>query len=84
MVYHSNIHFKDLGLIEGLYREKIYIKYGKKLNNVYSNSLKKIYFNFLKINFKNYKNCKIKLELEKINKLNQYKLKKKKFFNKGI
>ena len=77
MVYHSNIYFKDLGLIEGLYKEKTYIKYGIKLNNIYLSNLKNIYFNFLKINFKNYKNFKIKLELENINKLNQYQLKKK-------
>jgi len=90
MVYHSNIFFKNYGLIECLYREKIYIKYGKKIHNIYLNNVKMKYLMYFKINYKNYKNYQIKKTLAESNILYQYNTEKKnqlikayKFLNKN-
>tara|TARA_B100000401_G_C52173600_1_gene424382 strand:+ start:99 stop:449 length:351 start_codon:yes stop_codon:yes gene_type:complete len=77
MVYHSNIFFKDYGLIEGLYREKLYITYGKKIHNIYLNNVKLKYLMYFKINYKNYKNYQIKKNLVESNILYQHNSKKK-------
>jgi hypothetical protein len=56
MVYHSNNHFKNYSLIQGLQIEKLYADYGKKLNYIYSCNFKKLYINYFKKNYKIYKN----------------------------
>ena len=35
MVYHYNNHFRNYSIIEGLMKEKLYVKQGKKLNIIY-------------------------------------------------
>tara|TARA_Y100000816_G_C26087102_1_gene573811 strand:- start:1292 stop:1609 length:318 start_codon:yes stop_codon:yes gene_type:complete len=51
MVYHYTIHFRNYSLVEGLIREKLYVEYGDKLNNIYYTNVKKIYFEKFKKNY---------------------------------
>jgi hypothetical protein len=81
MVYHYNNHFKNYSIIEGLIREKLYIDYGKRLNNIYFFNLKHKYFKIIKINFNRYKlyfiNCKYIIEDQKNRIIIQKSLEKK-------
>ena len=59
MIYHTNKHFIKYSLIDGLYREYLYVIYGKKLKEIYKISLdynnKKYIIEQMKINYNKYK-----------------------------
>lgn len=75
MSYHTNSHFKNFTLTEGLRREYLYIIYGEKLKKIYK--LNKIYndkkyiINRLKKNFSIYKLNTLKY-IKSLNKNNIY------------